>query len=93
MVETASFNGIVRTLVIMILVYYAIKFLIRIFAPMLIQQVVKKAGENMQNQQQQYYQNTQSNSQHNYSDAAPVNSGRPREKKKVGEYIDYEEID
>lgn len=91
MIAEASFNGIVRTLVIMILVYYAIKFLIRIFAPMLIQQVVKKAGENMHAQQQQYYNKQQDNNQDYYNKETVAN--KPREKKKVGEYIDYEEID
>jgi len=76
----------------MVLAYYAIKFLIRIFAPILVQQVVKKAGETMQNQQQQYYNARQNNNQDTYTNAANTNT-RPREKKKVGEYIDYEEID
>lgn len=90
MIAEASFNGIIRTLVIMVLVYYAIKFLIRIFAPIVIQQVVKKAGENMQNQQQQY--NSRQDNYNPYKNTATAND-RPREKKKVGEYIDYEEIE
>jgi len=53
-----------------------------------VQHVVKKAGENLyeqqQKQQQQYTNTAQKES--------PLNQ-RPKEKKKVGEYIDFEEID
>jgi predicted lipid-binding transport protein (Tim44 family) len=83
--ETASLSGILRTLVTLILIYYAVKFLFRIFAPVLFQQVVKKAGQNFYEQQQQYNQQQQQQ----YS--APQD--KPKEKKKVGEYIDYEEIE
>lgn len=83
MVE-ASFTGILRTIAIMILVYYAVKFLLRLFAPVIVQQVVKKAEQNFYQQQQQYSQQ-----QHNTNDK----QDKAAEKKKVGEYIDYEEID
>ncbi len=86
---TASFIGILRTLAILILVYYAVKFLLRLFAPVIMQQVVKKAEQSFNNQQQQY-----NNQQYNNQQQPPVKQKeKPREKKKVGEYIDYEEID
>lgn len=84
--ETASFYGLIKTLFWLILVYYVVKFLIRMFAPVLIQQVVKKAGQNFQQQQQQYSQ------QQEQAYTAPKQQ-MPKEKKKVGEYIDYEEIE
>ncbi|RZJ56728.1 MAG: DUF4834 family protein [Flavobacterium sp.] len=93
--DTASFSGILRTLVIMVLVYYLLKFLFRIFAPLILQQVAKKAGqsfyEHQQHQytQQNYSQNT-SQFQNQQDKSVPE---RPREKKKVGEYIEYEEIE
>ena len=81
--ETASFSGVVRVLIIIILSYYAIKFLIKIFAPIILQQVVKKAGQHMYEKQQEFQ---------NRADA-PQPAPPTREKKKVGEYIDYEEIE
>lgn len=84
--ETASFYGLVKTLFWLILVYYVVKFLIRMFAPVLIQQVVKKAEQNFQQQHQQYSQQQQQ------AYTAPKQE-MPKEKKKVGEYIDYEEIE
>ena len=83
--QTASLAGILRTLVILILIYYAIKFLFRLLAPIILEQAVKKAQQNMYDKQQQY-----NNMQQQPYNAPPE---KPKEKKKVGEYIDYEEID
>jgi hypothetical protein len=83
--ETASFTGLVKVLFWLIVSYYAIRFLFRLFAPMLVEQAVKKAQQTMYERQQQQY-----SAQHQ-PDPAP--GERLREKKKVGEYIDYEEID
>jgi Domain of unknown function (DUF4834) len=87
--DTASFTGFLKTIVILILIYYALKVAFRLFAPMLMQQAVKKAGQSFyeqqqQNMRQQYQQQQQPNT---------TTSDKPREKKKVGEYIDFEEID
>ncbi len=83
--EMASAWGFVRTLLIIILCYYAFKFLMRIFAPILMQKAVNKMQQKMQEQyrqQQEQQQDRTSQSQ----------QSMPKEKKKVGEYIDYEEI-
>ncbi|OYQ36093.1 hypothetical protein CHU92_10230 [Flavobacterium cyanobacteriorum] len=83
--ETASLSGTLRVILIIILVYYALRFLLRIFAPVIIQQVVKKAGQDFY-EQQQYKQPRNAPETGN-------KSPRPAEKKKIGEYIDYEEIE
>lgn len=86
--ETASFTGLLRTLLWIIFIYYALKFLMRLLAPYLFQQVVKKAEENFRQQQQNYQQQySQQTQQQN------TKNEMPREKKKVGEYIDFEEIE
>lgn len=85
---TASLTGILRTIFILILVYYAVKFLLRLFAPVLMQQVVKKAEQNFYNQQQ--FNQQQHNNQ---QQASQKQNKKPKETKKVGEYIDFEEID
>lgn len=88
--ELASFTGFIRTLVYIILGYYAIKFLARIFAPILMQKAVSKVQEKMEEQmrQQQNYQQNQSQS---YTQTKKAEM--PKEKKKVGEYIEFEEIE
>lgn len=86
---TASFTGIVKTILIILLVYYGLKFLLRLFAPVIVQKVVNKAGRSFYEQQQQYAQSQNQSNNRNTEQAPKVS----REKKKVGEYIDYEEIE
>ena len=70
------------------------KFLAKLFLPLLVKKVVEKAGENMQKQQQYAQDNSWQKSAGNdeiiYNKA---NAKNPRETKKVGDYVDYEEID
>lgn len=87
--QFASFNGILRTLFILVCIYYVIKLLARIFFPIMVKTVVQKAEQSFQQQQQNYQRQ---NSQDDFVNANR-RSDRPRETKKVGEYIDYEEID
>lgn len=87
--ETASFTGLIKALVWILFIYYALKFVMRLLAPYFLQQVVKKAEENFQ-QQQQHYRNQQQQQQNQQQ---PPHFEKPQEKKKVGEYIDFEEIE
>ena len=83
--EMASLTGTIKVIFYIILCYYAFKFLMRIFAPILMQKAVSKMQQKMQEQyrqQQEQQQDRTSQSQ----------QSMPKEKKKVGEYIDYEEI-
>lgn len=92
--QTASFTGFIETVFYMIAFYYIFKFLAKLFLPLLVKKVVEKAGQNFQ-QQQQYSQDnswekTNSKDEVIYNTA---NAKNPRETKKVGDYVDYEEID
>ncbi len=86
--DTASVPGFIRTIFYIILFYYLFKFAMRLLAPYLIQKVAKKAEEHIKKQfeQQQKQQNHQS---------APENKEEipKKDKKVVGDYIDYEEVD
>jgi formate-dependent nitrite reductase cytochrome c552 subunit len=68
--------------------------LARLFLPLVVKKVVEKAGENFQKQQQssQYnsWKKTSNNDEIIYN---TTNAKNPRETKKVGDYVDYEEID
>jgi hypothetical protein len=92
--QTASFTGFIKALFYMIAFYYIFRFLAKLFLPLLVKKVVEKAGENMQKQQQYAQDNTWKKSQSKdeviYNTA---NAKNPRETKKVGDYVDYEEID
>jgi len=87
--EMASFTGFIETLCYILFFYYVLKFLARLFLPFMVKKVVEKAGQNFQQQ----YQNQQN--QNNTQDSNPLNStdSKPRENKKVGEYVDFEEIE
>ena len=92
--QTASVPNFIRTIFYIIMFYYIFKFLAKLFLPLLVKKVVEKAGENMQKQQQYAQDNSWQKSAGNdeiiYNKA---NAKNPRETKKVGDYVDYEEIE
>lgn len=92
--ETASFSGFIQTLFYFVAFYYIFKFLARLFLPLLVKKVVQKAGENFQKQQQSAQDNSWKKTPN--SDEIIYNSTHsknPKETKKVGDYVDYEEIE
>lgn len=92
--QTASFAGFIKTLFYIVAFYYIFKFLAKLFLPLLVKKVVEKAGANFQEQQQRSqdasWRKSNSNDEIIYNTA---HSKNPRETKKVGDYVDYEEID
>ena len=92
--ETASFTGFVKTIFYILMFYYVFKFLAKLFLPLLLKKVVQKAGENFQQQQRNgqdnSWQKTNARDEIIYDTATVKN---PKETKKVGDYVDYEEID
>ncbi len=78
----------------MVLFYYIFKFLARLFLPLLVKKAVEKAGESFQKHhhysQDTTWKKTQNNEEIIYKETTSKN---PRETKKVGDYVDYEEID
>ncbi|WP_269240068.1 DUF4834 family protein [Flavobacterium limnophilum] len=92
--QEASFPGFIRAIVYIIAFYYIFKFLARLFLPILVKKAVEKAGENFQRQQQYAQGNSWQKTPNNDEiiiDTA--NAKKTRETKKVGDYVDYEEID
>ena len=94
MIQTASFTGFIRILFYILASYYIFKFLAKLFLPLVVKKVVEKAGQSFQEQQQRaqggVWNQTQSKDEVIYT---TKNDKNPRETKKVGEYVDYEEID
>jgi hypothetical protein len=92
--QTASFLGFMKTLFYIIAFYYIFRFLAKLFLPLLVKKVVEKASTNFQQQQQHAQDASWKKSVNNdeiiYNTA---NSKNPRETKKVGDYVDYEEIE
>ncbi len=90
MVE-ASVQGFLRTILILILVYYALKWLGRLLFPVLFQKAMKNFEEKARQQQDQ------TTSSDNVKEGETVIDRRPKPQresnKDVGEYVDFEEID
>jgi hypothetical protein len=84
----ASFSGALRTILFVIIGYYVIRFILRLLAPFLLKKMVEKAGNSMGKQFEKQQAQQQANS--NF-DKKPKSSSE--KSKKVGEYIDYEEIE
>jgi uncharacterized protein YbcC (UPF0753/DUF2309 family) len=86
--QEASFTGLFRNIIYIIGFYYLVKFLARLFMPMIINKAVHKAQENIHKKQSQYqtYNENEINNQNN-------KTGNPKSNKQVGDYIDYEEVE
>lgn len=94
--ETASMPGLLKVIFTIIIIYYITKFLMKLFLPVMAQQVVRKAQENMENQRRFYEEQQRSQSynqqQHTGNNQAQKQE-KPKDKPVVGEYIDFEELD
>lgn len=92
MLHQASIPGLIKTILIIAVVYYGFKILSRLFAPYLAKYVHKKAAERFGQQFNQYQKPEQPQKEGEVS----IDKKPPKKKssnKDVGEYVDYEEID
>lgn len=85
--QEASFNGFIKMIFWLIIFYYVVKFLAKIFLPILVKKAVEKVSENFQ-QNQNYNNNNQDEIIENTKKSTQYNKD-----KKVGDYVDFEEID
>ncbi|CAL2055322.1 DUF4834 family protein [Tenacibaculum sp. 190524A05c] len=90
-IHQAGPMNFLRTILIILLVYYTLKFLARLFAPYLMKKAVQKMQEKAE---KQYGKTTQKNDVkvgETIIDKKPNQSNQGN--KSVGEYIDFEELD
>ena len=94
MLQQASLTGLVRMILIILLIYYGVKILSRLFGPLLLKYIAKKAEQKFGAQFGQFQQRPQ---EKNVKKEGEVSIDKmPNMKtsnKDVGEYVDYEEID
>ena len=98
----ASFSGFIQTILIIILVFWGLRILLRILAPYMMRFFINKVSERMQKEfertQNQYQQNAyaRNRSEEKEGKQTIINknsrSKNPEATKQVGEYIDYEEV-
>ena len=90
--QEASLVGVLRVVLIILLIYFGLKILIRWFGPIILRYFLKKIGKKFGAQFQNFDPGKQSKREGEVSiDKKP--SKKPNKGKDVGEYIDYEEID
>ncbi|MGJ5641022.1 DUF4834 family protein [Formosa sp. S-31] len=93
MLQYASATGLLRTILILLLIWYGGKILLRLFAPAIMKFFVKKAEEKFGGQ---FNANQQGNYQSKDREGEVIIDKMPKQEtsnKNVGEYVDYEEID
>jgi len=84
---------LLKTLLVVLLVYFGLKFLIRFLTPYLMKYVAKKAGQKFE---KAFGQNPFEQSKEDPAGKTSINkpSNAPKSSKaKVGEYVDFEEIE
>lgn len=93
MMQTASFIGLLKTIFVIILVYYTFKLLARIFAPFLLKFAAKKFEQKFGSN----FNNTRQDATNSQKEGETIIESIPNQPQKsnknVGEYIDFEEID
>lgn len=83
--------GFLRTIAIIIIIYYVFKFFSRYIAPIFLKKVISNVEKKFREQQQNQYNNTPEGKVGETvieKKPSPNSEGN----KNVGEYIDYEEV-
>jgi len=97
MIQEASLIGLLKIVLIILLVYFGLKILSRLFAPLLLRFVAKKAEQKFGQQFGGFQNSNQQRQQPKQKEGETVIDKMPNRNKssnkKVGEYIDYEEIE
>lgn len=87
MIQTASLIGLIKTLLILLLIYTLFKYIIRLFAPFIISSLVRKISRK--------FEQTQSDSTQYDEGEVSIDKSITKNKSNndLGDYVDYEEID
>ena len=84
---------ILRTILIILIVYYSVRFVSRLLVPLFLNMFMKRAQRNFQEQFGKFQQQQKPNKEGEVSiDSKPKKRSNSSEST-VGEYIDFEEVD
>lgn len=96
MLQLASVTGVVKVILIILLIYYGVKILSRIFAPLLLKFITKKAEQRFGEQFGGFRNPNSKHKQPKKNEGEISIDKMPDNKtsnKNVGEYVDYEDVD
>ena len=85
-----SLYAVLKTALIILLIYFGFKIFIRFFGPLILKYFMKKVGKKFEQQFGGFARNAERQNEVKLNKKPKSNA---RSDKKVGEYIDYEEID
>ena len=89
MLLVADIPSFLKTLAIILMVYFGLRFLGKLLWPYLVKYITKKAGQKMENA----FKGFQHQAQQAQRPTAQTKDVPKKASKVVGEYVDYEEID
>ncbi|OQD42965.1 DUF4834 domain-containing protein [Croceivirga radicis] len=84
---------LLKTILILIIVYYGAKLLLKLLAPRMLKYAAKKAEEKFGSQFQGFEQNGEKVKQEGQTTVYKKSNPKSNPSKKVGEYIEFEEIE
>jgi len=86
--------ALLKTILILLLIYYGIKILARLFAPKIVNYAAKKTEAHFRSKfGDAFQQHTAKSEQEGDVIIQKRNTKKSNPQKKVGDYIDFEEID
>jgi len=90
-------TGLLKTILIIVVIYYAWKLLFRLFFPVIAKKVVNKAQQNMEDRMRQAQERQSGYSSDDYEGDVIIQKGAEKRKSggvsdSDGEYVDFEEI-
>lgn len=93
MLQYASVVGFVRTILIILAIYFGLKILSRLLAPFLMRYVTKKAEQKFGQQFGRYESSKETKRKDGEVSIDKMPNTQKSSNKDVGEYVDYEEIE
>ena len=94
MLQYASATGLVKMILIILLVYFGVKILARLFMPFLLKFVAKKAEQRFGDQFEQFQKGAKQESKRKEGEVIIDKVPKTKKSNKdVGDYVDFEEID
>lgn len=85
--QTASFTGLLQTILLMILFFSFFKFLMRLIAPLVLRHMAKKMSQRFNKKKPNYSQSKEGEISIDKSPKKQFSDDN------IGEYVDYEELD
>ena len=84
---------VLRTILIILIVYYSVRFISRLLVPIVLRMFMKRAQRNFQDQFGQFQQQQKTQKEGEVSiDSKPKNKSNSSENS-FGEYVDFEEVE